>query len=227
MKLYHGTNIEFGFIDLEKCPHNRDFGQGFYLTNIRKHAQGRAQDKVDADGGRVTVMEFDFDIHEVMVTHPALKIKYFERIDEEWARFVMYNRLRKENEPKHEYDIVEGPVANDKMFRQFQRFLSNQIKLNEFIGNLKFHEATHQIAFCTDESIDLLLEYNTPPRYKIETLVSELSVALMQDRNLSKLEAMNAVYDSGIFTNITDVGTGLYQRPWTEIYQLLLKELKD
>lgn len=35
MKLYHGTNVEFDRILLSKCRPNKDFGRGFYLTDIR------------------------------------------------------------------------------------------------------------------------------------------------------------------------------------------------
>ena len=38
MKLYHGTNIDFSEIDFRKCKPNKDFGQGFYLTDIKKQA---------------------------------------------------------------------------------------------------------------------------------------------------------------------------------------------
>ena len=34
MKLYHGTNIDFTDINLSVCRFNKDFGQGFYLTEI-------------------------------------------------------------------------------------------------------------------------------------------------------------------------------------------------
>jgi hypothetical protein len=32
MILYHGTNEDFGDIDLAKSKPNKDFGQGFYLS---------------------------------------------------------------------------------------------------------------------------------------------------------------------------------------------------
>jgi hypothetical protein len=225
MKLYHGTNVGFGFINLEKCPPNRDFGQGFYLTNICKHAQERAQDKVDAEGGVVTVMEYDFDLDEIVTTNPNVKIKCFSTVCEEWARFVMFNRLRKENDPAHEYDIVEGPVANDKMFRQFQLFLTNRIKLNEFIKSLTFRETTYQIAFCSEQAIDLLLAYNEPSRYKVESLVSELSVALMKDCNITEIEAMKIVYNSNVFSELSDYTTYLYRKTWVDIYDILQREI--
>ena len=38
MKLYHGTNIDFTDINLSVCRPNKDFGQGFYLTEIKRQA---------------------------------------------------------------------------------------------------------------------------------------------------------------------------------------------
>ena len=221
MEIYHGTNIEFGAIDLDLCPPNRDFGQGFYCTNIRKHALERAEDKVDREGGKIIILEYIFDFDKVVKSNPNLKIKRFDNGCAEWAQFVMFNRLRKEGEPQHEYDIVEGPVANDKMFRQFQQYADNRIKLNEFVRRIKFREPTHQIAFCTEESLDVLLDYNEPPRYKIENIIAELSVKLMQDRNISKIDAMTIVYNSDVFVQLADENTGLYLKSWQEIYERL------
>jgi hypothetical protein len=225
MKLYHGTNVEFGVVDLERCPPNRDFGQGFYCTNIRKHAQERAEDKVDDEGGNINILEYEFDFDEIIKINPKLKVKRFDTICAEWAQFVMSNRLRKEGESQHEYDIVEGPVANDKMFRQFQLYANNRIKLSEFVRKIKFREATHQIAFCTEESLDALLDYNEPPRYKIENAIAELSVKLMQDLDIQKIEAMTIVYNSDIFTQLADEKTGLYLKSWQKIYELLKAEI--
>jgi len=222
MKLYHGTNIEFGSIDLGLCPPNRDFGQAFYTTVIKEHAVRRAQEIVrKSKAGKVTILEYEFDFDGIIKINPKLKIKRFDNVCAEWAQFVMFNRLRKEGDPQHEYDIVEGPVADDKMFRQFQLYADNRIKLNEFVNRLKFRETTHQIAFCTEESLDALLDYNEPPRYRIENIIAALSVKLMQDRKVSKIDAMTIVYNSDIFTQLSDENTGLYLKSWEEIYELL------
>lgn len=227
MKIYHGTNIEFGAIDLQLCPPNRDFGQAFYTTSIKEHAVRRAEEIVrKSKDGKVTVLEYEFDFDEIIKRNPKLKIKRFDNICAEWAEFVMLNRLRKEGEPQHEYDIVEGPVANDKMFRQFQLYAANKIKLNEFVRSIKFREDTHQIAFCTERALDVLLDYNEPLRYKIENIIAELSVKLMQDRNISKIDAMTIVYNSDIFAKINDDETYIHQKSWQEIYEMLRLELK-
>jgi len=227
MKIYHGTNVEFGAIDLDLCPPNRDFGRGFYCTNIRKHAKERAESKVDDEGGKVNILEYDFDWNEFEKCYSDLSIKRFENVCGEWAEFVMFNRLRKENEPSHEYDIVEGSVANDKMFRQFQLYADNKILLNEFVRRLKFREDTHQVVFCSEKALGALLEYNEPFRYKIEALVVELTVKLIQDRNISKIDAMTLVYHSDMFTKLTNETTEFYRKTWQELYELLNQELKE
>lgn len=39
MILYHGTNVDFKTVSLEKSNKYKDFGQGFYLTDIRSQAE--------------------------------------------------------------------------------------------------------------------------------------------------------------------------------------------
>jgi len=191
----------------------RDFERGIYTTSIRKHAERRALDIIrKTKTGEVTVLEYDFDFDETASLYPDLKMKRFETICAEWALFVMFNRLRKDTEPPHEYDIVEGPVANDKMFRQFQLYESNRIKLKEFVGRIKYIEPTHQIAFCSERALDALLDYNEPVRYKIEALVADLTIALMQIRNLSKVEAMSMTYNSTVFAQLSDENNRLYRK---------------
>ena len=46
MILYHGTNCDITSIDLEKCSPNKDFGRGFYLTDIPKQAEYMATDSI-------------------------------------------------------------------------------------------------------------------------------------------------------------------------------------
>ena len=228
MKIYHGTNTRFGVIDLEKCPPDRDFGQAFYTTSIQHHAERRAEDIVrKTKQGEVVIFEYDFDFDEILKINPTLKIKRFDDICSEWAEFVMFNRLRRENEMPHDFDTVEGPVADDKMFRQFQLYATNRIKLKDFVVSLKYdREKTHQIAFCTEQAIDAMLEYNEPPRYRIEGLIADLSVALIQKKQLSKIEAMSLIFNSAVFRQLSDYNTKLYKKSWQDIYELLSKELK-
>lgn len=42
MRLYHGSNIVIDNINLAMCRPYKDFGQGFYLTDIEEQAQKMA-----------------------------------------------------------------------------------------------------------------------------------------------------------------------------------------
>ena len=39
MKVYHGSYTEISEIDLLKCKEGKDFGRGFYVTNILLQAE--------------------------------------------------------------------------------------------------------------------------------------------------------------------------------------------
>ena len=47
MILYHGTNQDFGDINLAKSKPNKDFGQGFYLSREYTQAMDMAKIKVE------------------------------------------------------------------------------------------------------------------------------------------------------------------------------------
>ena len=42
MRLYHGSNIAIDNINLAMCRPYKDFGRGFYLTDIEEQAQKMA-----------------------------------------------------------------------------------------------------------------------------------------------------------------------------------------
>ena len=87
MKLYHGTNTEFDEILLSKCRPNKDFGRGFYLTNLRSQAQEQAIRRSEFEGwGTPLVQEDLFD--EKWLRDPNLKVKVFECVNREWAEFI-------------------------------------------------------------------------------------------------------------------------------------------
>jgi len=58
-------------------------------------------------------------------------------------------------------------------------------------------------------------------------IIAELSVKLMQDCHISKIDAMTIVYNADIFTQLADENTGLYLQSWQKIYKLLTMELHN
>lgn len=64
IKLYHGSNVKITTIDLSLCNPNKDFGQGFYLTDIREQAEQMAIRRTRITGeGTPTISTFEFEKH--------------------------------------------------------------------------------------------------------------------------------------------------------------------
>ena len=156
MKLYHGTNMNFDRIDLKKSKPGKDFGQGFYLSDDLEQAQALAQARVDIAGGVPTVLTYEFDAD--LMTSGELKVLTFDNYTEEWAEFILTNRNNRTDNPVHDYDIVKGPIANDRVGLQLWKLNNHDIDMATLIKRLKFMKGiTIQYYFGTQKAIDHLV----------------------------------------------------------------------
>lgn len=152
MILYHGSNIEIVRIDLACSKPNKDFGKGFYLSDNWKQAQEMATFKSMQLGGDCVVTCFEFD--ETVMKDGTLRVKVFEEYSEEWADFVFANR---DGLATDKYDIVYGPIANDKVGIQIRKLKDGSINKKEFLNRLKYMKGvTFQYFFGSEAAINLL-----------------------------------------------------------------------
>lgn len=152
MRLYHGSNTKIEQIDLAKCKPYKDFGQGFYLTEIKEQAEQMARRTATIYGGDPIVTEFEFDESALDV----LSVKRFENPSEEWALFVMANRSRENTHPTHSFDIVVGPVADDTIATLFRNFDDGIIDLQMLVNGLRYKKISSQYFFHTESAIHYL-----------------------------------------------------------------------
>ena len=152
MILYHGSNVVVEHIELEKSKPNKDFGKGFYLSDNEEQAMEMAKYKTYTLGGEPMVSRFEFDLSTMQ--NGELRVKTFEDYSEEWANFVFANR---EGEDVEQYDIVYGPIANDKIGLQIRKLKSGFIDKVEFLEKLKYMKGiTYQYYFGTEKAIKYL-----------------------------------------------------------------------
>lgn len=59
MILYHGTNLDIQTIDLALCRPYKDFGRGFYTTEILEQAQKMAKRVAKIYGGMSIVNVYE------------------------------------------------------------------------------------------------------------------------------------------------------------------------
>lgn len=154
MKLYHGTNMDFDKIDLSKSKPNKDFGRGFYLSADYKQALDMAQVKVELIGsGNPIVQTYTIDDN----TLGTLKTLRFDSYSEEWAKFILQNRNNPSEKPVHAYDVVIGPIANDRVGLQLWKYENKIIDLPTLVQNLRYMKGiTIQYFFGTERAINNL-----------------------------------------------------------------------
>lgn len=141
MKLYHGSNVNIESINLAMCRPYKDFGKGFYLTDIEEQAKNMAV-RVSRIYGGIPIVNV-FEIQDDFRSLSDIKIKDFGiQTTEEWAQFVMNNRSREFQEIKSElcnkdnkYDIVIGPVADDNMALLFRQYENEMIDFETLLRN--------------------------------------------------------------------------------------------
>ncbi len=155
MILYHGTNAEIAQIDLVRCKPFKDFGRAFYLSEVRSQAEEVAVSRTSFFGGNPMVHEFEFD--KSLLDSSNLKVRRFDGYTREWTDFIFMNRNANTPETKHDYDIVYGPIANDRVGVQIRRFQDKAIDIDQFVAALKYMRGiTFQYAFCTERAIQTL-----------------------------------------------------------------------
>lgn len=152
MILYHGSNIAINKIDLSKSKPNKDFGQGFYLSDNESQAINMASFKSMQLGGEPLVTRFEFDAE--ILNSTILRIKIYRDYSPEWAEFVLSNR---DGIPVEQYDIVYGPIANDNIGIQIRKLKSGNIDKAEFLNMLKYVKGiTFQYYFGSEDAIKYL-----------------------------------------------------------------------
>ena len=153
MILYHGTNIDFSTIDITKSSPFKDFGKGFYLTDIKSQAEKLATKKAQLFKGTPILQMYEFD--EQFLKSSSFKVLMFESPSREWAEFIFKNRNRELNF-HHDYDIVYGPIANDGVVYLIGRYEEGTMSLEELAEQLKYSDLNNQYFFGTDKAVKLL-----------------------------------------------------------------------
>lgn len=151
MKIYHGSLEVVEHPIILKPNRKLDYGDGFYTTTSKKQAKEWVERRMlekHSTCGHINVYEFD----DKML--PELYCLIFPEPNEEWAEFVMANRTKYNF--THDYDIVYGPVANDRVYLQFGLYEAGAISVDTLIRELKTYKLIDQYLFHTDKALTAL-----------------------------------------------------------------------
>lgn len=142
VELFHGSNVIVDQPKIITDGYYKDFGYGFYCTNLEKQAKRWAL---------VKKKKHFVNVYEYLETH-SLNILKFDEMTDRWLDFVVDCRRG----IKHNYDIVEGPMADDTIWNYVDDFTRGEISREAFWQLVKFKYPTHQIVFCSEEALKQL-----------------------------------------------------------------------
>ena len=146
MILYHGSLEIVEHPQIIKANRPLDFGKGFYTTTNIQQARRWVKlrmEQQDASTGYINIYDF--------TPQKELLIHRFHSANEAWVDFVHANRTI--HGFGHNYDIVQGLVANDNVYFSFNLYESGFITKSELIRRLKTYKLTDQLLFHTEQSL--------------------------------------------------------------------------
>ncbi len=149
--LHHGTDQEINNPIWNNGSRYRDFGQCFYTTYNLAMAKNWAKRRSSNKTGVVCHYVIDFS----KTPSQKLHIKRFNA-DAEWAEFVYNNRYNPDFK-RPDYDIIIGPLADNKLTEQFQKIKTENKTFEEIAMHIKYSRyKALQICFCSDNAMLLL-----------------------------------------------------------------------
>ena len=141
MLIYHGSSIAVEHPEIRLSANHKDFGQGFYCTELKAQAE-RWAERYKAQV--VSVFEY--------AEQAGLNVLTFETMTDSWLDFIAECRSGK----PHDYDIVVGAMANDQVWNYVADFISGILTREQFWALAKFKHPTHQIAFCNSRALECI-----------------------------------------------------------------------
>ena len=150
MILYHGSCCIVDRPRIIVPSRTLDYGSGFYTTRSEKQAYDWALKKISPSNPTNYVNVYEFDESQLS----DLKVLWFDKPSSEWVDFVMRNR--QDDGFQHDYDVVYGPVANDRVYVQFSLYEQGFLSKEGLLTELKVYDLIDQMLFHTDKAVRLL-----------------------------------------------------------------------
>ena len=151
MILYHGSNVLVDEPKIIASARRLDFGVGFYLTSSYEQAERWAMLTAKRKGvGKAQVISYEFNEIEL----DKIKVLVFKEANFEWLKYASHNR--RDLQVSDDYDVVIGPVANDRTMPVIVAYFAGIYDEEETIRRLMPQKLQNQYAFKTERSLSLL-----------------------------------------------------------------------
>lgn len=154
--VYHGGTER---VDKPLCllgRKNLDFGQGFYITDIKERAVRWAVVTAQRRKTHSLINIYQLDRDAILA---EARCKIFQSYDREWLDFIVASR-RGEN-PAALFDYVEGGVANDRVIDTVNLYMFGLLNVEMTLQRLAYHRPNNQICLLNQSITHKYLTYES------------------------------------------------------------------
>lgn len=155
IKVYHGSTEIISQPRVDVGRRYLDFGQGFYLTDMRQQAVDWAKHVGDRRKISPVLNSYLLDRDAIFADYHC---KLFTDYDGDWLDFIVSSRLG--NEPWKEYDYIEGGVANDRVVDSINLYMADLMTRDKVLEKLSEHRPNNQMCILNQDIIDKHLIYH-------------------------------------------------------------------
>lgn len=134
---------------------NLDFGQGFYVTDLRQQAVTWANNIARIRNKSAMLNRYIMDRNAIL---KEACCKVFKAYDEEWLEFIVGNRSGDNLAAK--YDYIEGGVANDRVIDTVNLYIAGLMELTTALRELSRHQPNNQMCILNQDLINKHLVYD-------------------------------------------------------------------
>lgn len=149
MIVYHTSNVAISHPDIDHSRLYLDFGKGFYVTTLREQAL-KYSARIIARGATPIINTYEFSCDYNNIRH-----KRFESYNEDWLDYVAACR---DGQTVEKYDVIEGGVANDKVFETIDLYFAGNMSKEDALRKLVYLKPNWQICITSQEILDNCLK---------------------------------------------------------------------
>jgi len=152
--VFHGSFIEVSKPLVALSRPNLDFGQGFYVTDLRQQAVRWAERIATRRLTNPVLNIYEFDVDAAKQGFRYLK---FESYDKAWLDFIVANRKGKMLWKG--FDMVEGGVVNDNVIDTVEDYIRGRMSAEAALVELSKHKPNNQFCILNQVIIDKYLHF--------------------------------------------------------------------
>lgn len=154
MRVFHGSTETVQYPLVNAGRRYLDFGQGFYLTDLMEQAISWATRPLNENKPQILNI-YELNMEGILLS--GYRYLCFKEYDDQWLDFVVSNRR---GELRWcEYDIIEGGIANDRVFNTIELYAAGLTPREEALERLKYEKPNNQICILRQSIVDTFLKF--------------------------------------------------------------------